>query len=61
MLLAIFNFSDNKATIASELDGQVTMLLNTDWEPFGGKTKKSTTRKQTISIHPYTGMLFSCN
>ena len=60
-LFAIFNFSDKEAFIAPELDGKVTMLLNTDWESFGGKTKKSTARKQAISIQPYTGMLFSCN
>ena len=29
-LLTLFNFSDKEATIAPDLDGKITMLLNTD-------------------------------
>ncbi len=35
--LALFNFSDKETEIAPELDGKVTMLLNTGWESFGGE------------------------
>ena len=58
-LLALFNFSDKEAVIAPELDGKVTMLLNTDWEPFGGNTKQAM-RKSIPDLTPaFCGMLFS--
>lgn len=40
-ILAFFNFSDKEAYISPELNGKMRMLLNTDWEPFGGQTPKS--------------------
>lgn len=57
--LAIFNFSDKEATIAPELDGKVTMLLNTDWEPFGGSTKRSMQMRVPDTISAFCGYLFS--
>lgn len=58
-LLTLFNFSDKEATIAPELDRKVTMLLNTDWELFGGKTPKSIKKSLIKTIPPFTGMLYS--
>lgn len=43
-LLVLFNFSDKYAVIAPELDGKVTMLLNTDWDALGGN-KRCCTKK----------------
>lgn len=58
-LLAIFNFSDREAALAPELDGKATMLLNTDWEPFGGKTKRLMRKRIPSSIPAFCGMVFS--
>ena len=58
-LLAIFNFSDREAALAPELHGKVTMLLNTDWEPFGGKTKRLMRKRIPDSIPAFCGMVFS--
>ena len=57
-LLVLFNFSDTEATIVPELDGKVTMLLNTDWEPFGGSTKQSTQKRVPEKIAAFCGYLF---
>lgn len=58
-ILAVFNFSDREAVVAPELDGKVTMLLNTDWEPFGGKTVKSSKRSLAKTLPPFSGILYS--
>ncbi len=58
-VLVILNFSDKEASIAPELDGRVTLLLNTDWELFGGKTKKTIKRAVPKTILPFTGLLFT--
>lgn len=58
-LLALFNFSDKKAVIAPNLDGKVTMLLNTDWEPFGGNTKRRNCKEILETLPAFGGMLFS--
>ena len=58
-LLVLFNFSDKDAVIAPELDGKVTMLLNTDWEPFGGSTKRSMQMRVPDTISAFCGYLFS--
>jgi len=38
------NFSDKEAEIAPDLKDEAAMLLNTDWESFGGKTAYSDER-----------------
>ncbi len=58
-VFVIFNFSDKEASIAPELDGKVTLLLNTDWELFGGKTKKSIEKTIPQTILPFTGLMFT--
>lgn len=52
-------FSDKKAVIAPNLDGKVTMLLNTDWEPFGGNTKRRNCKEILETLPAFGGMLFS--
>ncbi len=58
-VLVVLNFSDKEASITPELDGKVTLLLNTDWELFGGKTIKSVKRTIPQTILPFTGLLFT--
>ena len=58
-VLAVFNFSDKEATIEPKLSGKVTMLLNTDWEMFGGRTAKSFKKSLVNTIPPFTGLLYS--
>jgi len=58
-ILAIFNFSDREAAIAPEPKGKVTMLLNTDWEAFGGSTKRSMRKCIPNTIPAFCGVLFS--
>lgn len=58
-VLVILNFSDKEATVAPELDGNVTILMNTDWEMFGGQTAKSIKKTICKTIPPFTGMLYS--
>lgn len=57
--IALFNFSDKDAFIAPELDGDVTMLLNTDWEAFGGNTVRSVQKRVPETIQAFCGCLFS--
>lgn len=57
-LLALFNFSDKEAAITPEQDGKVTMLLNTDWEHFGGSAVQSRNSKVATRIAPYSGILY---
>lgn len=58
-ILVILNFSDKEVAIAPELKGKVTLLVNTDWELFGGKTIKSIKRTVPQTILPFTGFLFT--
>lgn len=58
-LLMLLNFSDKEAAIEPKLDGSVTMLLNTDWEQFGGNTVKSLKRSLPQTIPAFTGILFT--
>ena len=39
--------------------GKVTMLLNTDWEAFGGNMKRSMRKSIPDTIPAFCGMLFS--
>lgn len=58
-LLALFNFSDKEAFILPKLDKKVSMLLNTDWQEFGGNTVKSLKRSLPQTIPAFTGILFT--
>lgn len=59
--LVVLNFSDQQADIAPEINGRVTMLLNTNWEPFGGKEKRSAIHSIPLKIAPFSGMIFAYN
>ena len=41
-----------------ELNGKVSLLLHTDWEPFGGKTPRVARKKMVSTIPPFTGLLY---
>ena len=56
--LAIFNFSDKEAAVSPQADGNFTLLLNTDWEIFGGKTKKADMKKLPDKLSPYSGLFY---
>ncbi len=58
-VLAVFNFSDKESTIEPKLNGKVTMLLNTDWEMFGGRTDKSIKKSLVKTLPPFAGFLYS--
>ena len=58
-MLALFNFSDKEAFISPILDKKVSMLLNTDWQEFGGNTIKSLKRSLPQTIPAFTGILFT--
>lgn len=59
LILAVFNFSDKVAKLSPALEGNVTMLMNTDWEMFGGYTKRSAAKRVPSAIAPYSAMIFS--
>lgn len=58
-VFAVFNFSDKEATVMPELDGNFSLLLNTDWEQFGGNTPKSMKKTLVRTIPPFTGILYT--
>lgn len=57
-LLALFNFSDKEAKCNPKLDGDVRLILNTDWEAFGGTTRKTTSKVLPVMIPAYGGVLY---
>lgn len=65
-LIAAFNFSSEEQTTEIETAGtQLTLLFDTDWEQYGGRTAshqmKVTTRKGflILTMAPFSGSLFS--
>lgn len=58
-LLAILNFSDKEAAIVPDLDCGVTMLLHTDWDAFGGNTRRSMKKSLEKQLPPYCGVLYA--
>lgn len=57
-MAALFNFSDHEVDCEIRYDGDVKILLHTDWECYGGKTKKKILKALPDKIPPYSGMLF---
>lgn len=68
--LAVFNFSDvtqKGYTVALEREGTVRIELNSDWEEYGGTTKRTAKLKKgqvkdqtlTIDLPPFSGILLS--
>lgn len=60
-VMAFFNFSDQETVIAPKIEGKVALLLNTDWEKYGGKSKHVSKRVLIEKMPPYTGMLYQCS
>lgn len=63
-LIAAFNFSSQEQTASIKPSGtQLTVLLDTDWEKYGGRTPereiKTAMQKEvmTLSLAPFSGML----
>ena len=63
-LIAAFNFSSHEQTASIKPSGtQLTVLLHTDWEKYGGRTPereiKTAIQKEgmTLSLAPFSGML----
>lgn len=59
-LLAFFNFSDKSAVMEPDVQGDVQMLINTDWDSYGGKTKKAARRRIMKCLPPYSGAVYIC-
>ena len=57
-MVALFNFSDHEVDCKVRYDGDVKILLHTDWESYGGKTKKKILKALPDKIPAYSGMLF---
>ena len=65
-LIAAFNFSRQEQYVAIEsTDAQLAVLLNTDWEKYGGSTPKQqikATQKRdaaALTLPPFSGILFT--
>ena len=57
--LAVFlNFSDQKAQINPEIWGDAKMILNSDWNTWGGETKKLQRKAIQKTIAPYSGVIY---
>ena len=57
--LAVFlNFSDKKAQIDPVIWGEAKMILNSDWNTWGGETKKVQRRAIQKTIAPYSGVIY---
>ena len=59
-LLAFFNFSDKAAIIEPDIYGDVTMLINSDWDVYGGNTKKIAHRRIMKRMPAYSGVIYIC-
>lgn len=57
-MVALFNFSDQEAHCHINYQGNVKLILHSDWEMYGGKTKKKLMKALPGTIPAYTGMLF---
>lgn len=56
--LIILNFSDTSAQIIPPCVGKAIELLDSDWECYGGSTRKSNLRHIPKSIVPFGAMIF---
>ncbi len=66
-MVAGFNFSEEAQTASVPVEGSLpTVVLDTDWEPFGGHTVRGQTvliRKEAswmLSLPPFSGVLLAC-
>ncbi len=59
-LLVFLNFSDKAAIIEPDVQGEVSMLISTDWDIYGGRTKKAARRRIMKRLPAYSGVVYSC-
>ena len=67
-MLAAFNFGDTELedyTLTLPRTGKLTLLLDTDWQCFGGKTERPKCRTAKaceatlkVTLPPYSGRLY---
>ena len=58
-MLIVLNFSDSPAVPGLKMQGRAELLLDTDWEPFGGQTRREPTKASSHAIPPYSGRLYA--
>ena len=59
-LLAFFNFSDKAAIMEPDVYGKVSMLINSDWDIYGGGTKKAARQRIMKRLPAYSGVVYIC-
>ena len=59
-LLAFFNFSDKAALIEPDIYGNVKMLIHSDWDVYGGGTKKAARQKIMKRLPAHSGVVYIC-
>ena len=59
-VLAFFNFSDKAAIIEPDVYGKVSMLINSDWDVYGGGSKKAARQRIMKRLPAYSGVVYIC-
>lgn len=59
-VLAFFNFSDKAAIIEPDVYGKVSMLINSDWDVYGGGSKKAARQRIMKRLPAYSGAVYIC-
>ena len=58
--LAVFlNFSDREAVISPRLEGKLSLLLDTQWQSFGGQCPRRRSRSLIRTLPPFGGAVYS--
>lgn len=57
-VIVFLNFSNKKAKINPFIWGDMKMLLNSDWESWGGETKRIQKRMLQNTLAPYSGVIY---
>ena len=57
--LILLNFSDHEAVFSLDDENAYTVLLNTNWEEFGGREKKTVPNMLQKTLSPYGGLLLT--
>jgi len=59
-VLAFFNFSDKAVIIEPDIYGRVAMLINSDWDIYGGNTKKAARQRIMKRLPAYSAAVYIC-
>ena len=57
-VLVFLNFSDQKAKIDPMIWGEAKMILNSDWNSWGGETKRVQKKSVQKILAPYSGVIY---